>query len=122
MTTPKPPLPAPTIAGVKFREPVSLDGVTPLTDIDPTKGYDVAIHGGSVFIVSNRTARIIEVPRSACVIRWNTDGMTSEAAMAALTKGGQFHYAKAEVKKPRAKPEMLRLASEDDEDELRAGA
>jgi len=118
--TPTPPIP--TIASIKFREPVTFDNITPMTAVDPSKGYDIAVSGGSVFITLNQRRIVVEVPRAHCIIQWAIpEGLANEDAVRALTKGG-LHSVKAKVKE-RAKPEMLRPArDDDDEDDLAVGA
>ncbi len=115
--------PVPTIASIKFREPVTFDNITPMTAVDPTRGYDIAVSGGSVFVTLNARRIVVEVPRAHCIIQWAIpEGLTSEDAVKALTKGG-MHSVKAAPKLARPKPEMLRLScDEDGDDDLRAGA
>lgn len=61
--------PEPQLRAVRFREPVTLAGVTPETHVVLGDRFEAMVVGASVFVRRDRED-VLEVPRGACVLRW----------------------------------------------------
>jgi hypothetical protein len=78
----------PRLRSVRFREPVTLAGVTPETHVVLGDRVEAQVVGASVFVRRDRDD-ILEIPRSACVLRYAVpESMTLADAVRLLTGKG----------------------------------